>query len=132
MSRDPIRAAVERRNEQSTAEPLRWRKPRRLENDAAAFLRWSLVHPSACGRVLLEAGAPMTDGSTAYLVWLRVDDAEVTTHERTEPDASRYWTKRYGGPLGRYEGRWYRHAYDDGGLRSARVTAAEVAHEAAL
>lgn len=114
----------------ATVTALAWGRPFRVEDDAADnMLRWSLVHASKCGRVLLEAGAPMTDGSTAYLIWLRVDDAEA---EQYDPEGMRYWSKAYTGPLGRVDGRWYRHAYDEGGLRSAKYSATVVAHEAAL
>lgn len=86
------------------------------------------MYPAADGSVLLESGAPMTDGSTAYLIWLRIDDSDVEVSE-----AGTAWrASKYGGPLGRYDGRWYSHEYDEGGLASAKLTAAVVAHEAAL
>lgn len=105
---------------------LRFLRPRRLEADAH-MLAWSLVHPAADGSVLLESGAPMTDGCTAYLLWLRVDDALVDDSR----DGFAYRTDKYSGPLARYEGRWYSHEYDEGGLVGAKLTAADVAHEAA-
>lgn len=109
-----------------TVTALRFLRPRRLDADAA-MLAWALVHPAADGSVLLESGAPMTDGSIAYLLWLRVDDAIVDT---SRPGFA-YRTDKYTGPLARYAGRWYSHEYDEGGLASAKLTAADVAHEAA-
>lgn len=110
----------------TTTTTLRFLRPRRLGEDAG-HLAWSLVHPAADGSVLLESGAPMTDGSTAYLLWLRIDDSDVEISE----GGTAWRASKYGGPLARYDGRWYSHEYDEGGLQGAKATAAHVAHEAA-
>jgi hypothetical protein len=116
---------------------MRWLKPRRLSAESSEasqreyrMLAHSMVHPAADGSVLLEAGAPMTDGSTAYLIWLRVDDSRVEI-DNEDPYASAYLSDKYSGPLGRYEGRWYSHEYDEGGLASAKYSGEQVAKEAA-
>lgn len=125
----------------SAATALRWKRPVRLGTDLPSdecqrqhkMLAHSLVHASHDGRVLLEAGAPMSDGSTAYLVWLRIDDAQVGGLEDADDPYSTQWFDgpHAHGPLGRYDGRWYAHKYDEGGLASAKWSAEQVAHEAA-
>lgn len=107
------------------APALQWARPVRLD-DTAGMLRYALVHPSKGGEVLLESGAPMTDGSTAYLVWLRVDDSAVG-----EPEGHTPYLLRNGDPVGRFGGRFYAHLYDEGGLSSAKATAEDVLDEVA-
>ena len=107
---------------------LRFLKPRRIEDADAELLRWSLVRPADDGSVLLESGAPMTDGRTAYLIWVRIDDSEVEV--TLDGKGSPFW-RHNGACVGRYDGRFYAHKYDEGGLADAKYAAELVAHEAA-
>lgn len=124
---DTIRAAVEAAIAQdTTTEPLQWSRARWVEedHDTALHLSHSLVHESKCGRVILESGAPMTDGSTAYMVWVRVPDSDVDLNAPYSPFYDGPCRGAGCQPVGRVNGRFYAHVGDEGGLRSAKHAAA--------
>lgn len=72
------------------------------------------------GEVILESGAPMTDGRLAIMVWKAVQPE----HVAHTTGGSAYYDgpgTHYYGYLRTFEGRHYAHTNDEGGLADAQA-----------